>query len=121
MWEYRATPINVVDGDTFDVVTDVGFGLDGLHMRIRLLGCDTWEDDGPTRDKGLAAAEFTRQWFLEHADGDGHVLIVTVKDRGNRDKHDSFGRYLAVVWSMDKSHNLGADLIAGGHTTGRYE
>ena len=120
MWEYRATPTNVVDGDTFDATVDLGFSA-SLDMRLRLLGADTFEPRGDTRELGLAATEFTRQWFLTHADPAGRVLIVTVPDRRERDQRDSFGRYLAFVWNIAKSANLNEALITAGHTTGRYE
>lgn len=121
MWEYRATSVNVVDGDTIDVVIDLGFGLDGLLVRMRLFGIDTPEKTGATKAAGNAATEFTKKWLLANADQDGHVLVVTVRDHSGRDKHDSFGRYLALIWSMDKTANLNEALIASGNTTGRYE
>lgn len=121
MWEYRARVTRVVDGDTFDVVTDLGFGLDGLAMRLRLLGVDTPEITGDTAAAGIEASKFTSHWLYENVDAAGYVLINTVRDRQDRDKHDSFGRYLAVVWNMAKTANLAEALITSGNTTGRYQ
>ena len=115
MWEYRATPVHTVDGDTIDVVTDLGFGIDGMNMRLRLLGIDTPERSGDTKPAGDAALAFTKNWLTDNADADGRILIVTIKDRSSRDKKDSFGRYLAVVWDMAKTRTLNQDLIAAGH------
>lgn len=120
MWEYRATPINVVDGDTFDATVDLGFSV-SLNMRLRLLGIDTPEPNGDTRDAGIAAQVFTNDWLMQHADQNGHILITTIADRRQRDKRDSFGRYLAMVWNIAKSANLNEALIAAGHSTGRFE
>ena len=120
MWEYRATPTNVVDGDTLDVSADLGFSVT-LDMRLRLLGVDAFEAKGATKAKGDAATAFTRQWLLDHADAGGRVLIKTIPDRRQRDEHDSFGRYLAIVTDIGGTSVLNDALVIAGHTTGRYE
>ena len=58
MYEYRATIVKVVDGDTVDVDIDLGFGIVLKDERVRIMGIDTPESR--TRDKvekkfGLAA------------------------------------------------------------------
>ena len=58
MYEYRATIIKVVDGDTVDVDIDLGFVIIMKDERVRIMGIDTPESR--TRDKvekkfGLAA------------------------------------------------------------------
>ena len=42
MYEYKAHVTNVVDGDTFDCVIDLGFRV-ATHQRIRVDGIDTPE------------------------------------------------------------------------------
>lgn len=116
MWEYRAHVTNVVDGDTIDVVTDLGFGMDGLVMRLRLLGVDTPER--ADYEQWLSAKDFTQSWCAAHVDAKGWLVITTIKNTHDRDKADSFGRYLAVVWSMDKTANLNEELIAKGFVYG---
>jgi hypothetical protein len=37
MYEYKAKIINVVDGDTFDAIVDLGFTV-SVKQRFRLLG-----------------------------------------------------------------------------------
>ena len=51
MYEYRATIIKVVDGDTVDVDIDLGFGIIMKDERVRIMGIDTPENR--TRDKVL--------------------------------------------------------------------
>jgi micrococcal nuclease len=114
MWEYRAHVVRVVDGDTLDVVTDLGFGLDGMAMRLRLLGVDTPEVTGATAAAGAAATAFTKDWLSFRADADGWILVTTIKSRQDRDKADSFGRYLAMVWDMGRTANLNEALITNG-------
>jgi micrococcal nuclease len=48
MYEYRATLLKIVDGDTVDVDIDLGFGVVLTNQRIRLYGIDTPESR--TRD-----------------------------------------------------------------------
>jgi micrococcal nuclease len=49
MYEYNATVIKVVDGDTVDVDIDLGFGICLKDERVRIMGIDTPESR--TRDK----------------------------------------------------------------------
>lgn len=42
MYEYRASVIRVIDGDTVDLRIDLGFEV-GLNMRVRLAGIDAPE------------------------------------------------------------------------------
>ena len=48
MYEYRATLLKIIDGDTVDVDIDLGFGVVLTNQRIRLYGIDTPESR--TRD-----------------------------------------------------------------------
>ena len=48
MYEYRATLLKIVDGDTVDCDIDLGFGVVLSNQRIRLYGIDTPESR--TRD-----------------------------------------------------------------------
>ena len=56
-FEYNATLIKVLDGDTIDCYIDLGFDLK-IKKRIRYMGIDTWESrtrDLEEKAKGLAA------------------------------------------------------------------
>ena len=59
MYEYNCTVTRVVDGDTIDVILDLGFSI--LHKcRVRLYGIDTPESrtrDLAEKKLGLAAKE----------------------------------------------------------------
>ena len=55
MYEYRATIIKVVDGDTVDVDIDLGFGIIMKDERVRIMGIDTPEIKGKCeKEKELA-------------------------------------------------------------------
>ena len=57
MFEYNAEVLRVVDGDTLDARSDLGFDVH-VKKRIRLHGIDTWESrtrDAEEKKKGIAA------------------------------------------------------------------
>ena len=56
-FEYNATLIKVLDGDTIDCYIDLGFDLK-IKKRVRYMGIDTWESrtrDKEEKVKGIAA------------------------------------------------------------------
>ena len=56
-FEYNATLVKVLDGDTIDCYIDLGFDLK-IKKRVRYMGIDTWESrtrDKEEKVKGLAA------------------------------------------------------------------
>jgi micrococcal nuclease len=105
MWQYRATIIRVVDGDTVDVRLDLGFQV--LHeTRLRLAGINAPEmlaRDPAERERARAAtARLTALLPI----GTG-VMVTTEKDR-----REKYGRYLArlTLGGVD----VGATLLAEG-------
>jgi micrococcal nuclease len=62
MYEYNAELKKVVDGDTIDLIVDLGFSTK-LEWRFRLVGIDTPETWRPTtageKEHGERAKEFT--------------------------------------------------------------
>jgi micrococcal nuclease len=92
MYEYSGKVINIVDGDTVDILCDLGFYLTATH-RFRLLGVNCPEVHGETRVAGLEAAAYTRATLLGQT-----VRIRTAKS-------DSFGRWLCQVFLGDVDFN----------------
>lgn len=90
----------VVDGDTMDVVLDLGF--DTLtKQRVRLLGIDTPESR--TRDEtekkfGLLSKKVLKDFVQKSKDNKNAWLELRCKERDSRGK---FGRVLAEVWYVD--------------------
>ena len=105
MWEYRGEVVKVVDGDTVDVVVDLGFRVT-CYQRLRLLGVDTPERNEP----GWAeATAFTKS-----------LLPVGQKVYIRTEKADSFGRYLAELKAYTYPNEFVAQtvnesLLASGH------
>lgn len=99
MYEYRATLISVVDGDT--IHADVDLGCD-IHTRLtlRLAGINAPE-------KGTAEGKAAAAWLSTHLPITG-MIIRTVKDR-----REKYGRYLAHVFVNGVSVN--EEIVAAGH------
>ncbi|MEU8378691.1 thermonuclease family protein [Streptosporangium sp. NPDC048865] len=105
LYVYAAIVARVVDGDTLDLLVDLGFTTQ-TRQRIRLAGVYAPELGTP---EGEAAAEFTRGWVAEHGPA---LLVKTLRDRKER-----YGRYLGVVSPAAGGPDLGAALVAAGHAT----
>ena len=98
MYEYKFKLDRVVDGDTIDVVIDLGFSI--LHKcRVRLLGIDTPESR--TRDLDEKARGKLAKDFLSFclASSDEHVIKTSVDGKGK------FGRVLGEIYCDGKNIN----------------
>lgn len=113
-WTYRAKTDGgpksaTVDGDTLDLVVDLGFGT-LQRVRVRLLGVDTAEiygvsRDSPTYQDGLTHQTFVQKWLADAQLGaDSFPLTVETKDTGK------YGRWLATVRAPLREHSLNEDL-----------
>jgi len=91
MYEYNCTVEKVVDGDTIDVVLDLGFDI-LYKSRVRLFGIDTPESR--TRNKDEKARGKMAGAFLEEAIEDGEKVVIQTKLKDSRGK---FGRVLGDV------------------------
>ena len=91
MYEYACTVDRVVDGDTVDVVLDLGFDV-SFFSRVRLYGIDTPESR--TRDKDEKARGLISKKFLQEALADQEVVIKTKL----KDSRGKYGRVLGELW-----------------------
>ena len=91
MYEYACKVKRVVDGDTVDVVLDLGFDI-LYKSRVRLFGIDTPESR--TRNKDEKARGKMAGAFLEEAIEDGEKIVIQTKLKDSRGK---FGRVLGDV------------------------
>lgn len=107
----RAAVRKVVDGDTLDLVVDVGFHLSAT-IRIRLLaaggvGVDTPElrsKDPEERQRAKAAKVAVEKWCELWGRGREWPFIIRTE------KDDSFGRWLAEVYNQN-GDDLGGWLL----------
>lgn len=106
-WIYNAEIRKVVDGDTFDIIIDLGF--DTLRKgRVRLYGVNTPESRTKNLEEkkmGLAAKEFTDQWIKKAGN---YVKIETILD-----KNEKYGRILARVWN-EAGECLNTEIVKAG-------
>ena len=104
---YNAEVKKIIDGDTFDILIDLGF--DTLRKgRVRLYGVNTPESRTTNLEEkkmGLAAKEFTDQWITSA----GHkIKIETILD-----KNEKYGRILARVWN-EAGESLNEAIVKSG-------
>jgi len=91
MYEYACKVERVVDGDTCDVVMDLGFNI--LHKcRVRLYGIDTPESR--TRNLDEKARGKLASAFLKNAIDYGEKVVIQTKLKDSKGK---FGRVLGNV------------------------
>ena len=100
MYEYKATVVKIVDGDTVDVDIDLGFGVILKDERVRIMGIDTPESR--TRDKvekqfGLAAKRRLKELLGKHC------VLKTQIARDGEDMRGKFGRVLGDFNVYDSS------------------
>ena len=87
MYEYGCTVTRVVDGDTIDVVLDLGFSI--LHKcRVRLYGIDTPESR--TRDKDEKARGKLAAKYLGDAIHNGTKVVLRSKLKDSKGKRYIF-------------------------------
>ena len=90
---YKAKVLRVVDGDTIDVMLDLGFNF-FQKGRVRLVGIDTPESR--TRDKvekkfGKLAKQFLVDWIEQY----DHILVES-------SAKGKFGRILGNLYDPEK-------------------
>lgn len=113
MYQYRARLAGtakggVVDGDTLDVVIDLGFGIT-RQERVRIDGVNAPEMTTP---EGPPARRWVLDWMAWHATTglEWPLVIRTLKP----DPRDKYGRYVARVMSASDGSDLASDMLAAG-------
>tara|TARA_R110000851_G_scaffold105835_1_gene224517 strand:+ start:205 stop:573 length:369 start_codon:yes stop_codon:yes gene_type:complete len=107
LYHYSAAVTRVVDGDTVDVLVDLGFDIH-TKQRVRLYGINTPETR--TRDKAEKVAGLKAKERLKCLlrDNKNRCVIET-----RLDKKGKYGRVLGVLY-IDKT-NLNKTLVDEGH------
>ena len=109
MYTYHATVDRVVDGDTIDLIIDLGFKIT-TNQRIRLRGINTPETYNVKKDSeeykaGMKAKEYVLKRMEENQN---HVIIETEKDIGK------YGRYIGIIRMADSNESLNDELVNKG-------
>lgn len=113
MYEYYVRKVeNVVDGDTIDVLIDLGFDI-LFASRVRLAGIDTPESrtrDLAEKALGLEAKEYLKK----HLKDAKSVVIKTEK----MDSSEKYGRILGWVYTDGNTISLNDMMINDGYAWG---
>jgi micrococcal nuclease len=113
MYEYFVKEVkNVVDGDTIDVVIDLGFDI-MFFSRVRLAGIDTPESR--TKDKaekilGLESKEYLKKYLK-----DAKSVVIKTEKMNSSEK---YGRILGWVYINGDTESLNDKMINDGYAWG---
>jgi micrococcal nuclease len=113
MYEYFVREVKkVVDGDTIDVVIDLGFSI-LFESRVRLAGIDTPESR--TADKMEKALGLESKKYLEsRIKAAKNVVIKTEK----LDSSEKYGRILGWIYLDGEGNSLNTEMIEKGYAWG---
>ena len=98
MYNYRATVLRVVDGDTVDLLIDLGFNI-SIKVRGRLAYVNTPERG---HDDLNLATETCASLLQENIDSDGYVSVKTTKT-------GKYGRWIVDIQGV--MGNFGANVM----------
>ena len=113
MYEYFVEEVkNVVDGDTIDVVIDLGFDI-LFASRVRLAGIDTPESrttDKAEKTLGLEAKEYLKKQLK-----DAKSVVIRTEKMNSSEK---YGRILGWVYVNGESESVNNKMINDGYAWG---
>ena len=113
MYEYFVKEVkNVVDGDTIDVVIDLGFDI-LFASRVRLAGIDTPESR--TTDKAEKALGIEAKEYLKKQLKDAKAVVIRTE---KMDSSEKYGRILGWVYVNGDSESLNNKMINDGYAWG---
>jgi micrococcal nuclease len=113
MYEYYVRKVeNVVDGDTIDVLIDLGFDI-LFQSRVRLAGIDTPESR--TKDlKEKALGLESKEYLKKHLKDAKSVVIKTEKINSS----EKFGRILGWLYVNGETESVNDKMINDGYAWG---
>jgi micrococcal nuclease len=113
MYEYYVRKIeNVVDGDTIDVLIDLGFDI-MFKSRVRLAGIDTPESR--TRDLAEKALGLESKEHLKKALKDAKSIIIKTEKMNSSEK---YGRILGWLYINGETVSVNDMMINDGYAWG---
>ena len=113
-YNFRVTEVaRVVDGDTIDVVIDLGFDL-YKKERVRIAGVDTPEKrtrDLEEKKLGIDATNWLKDQLDSAISGEDDLVIRTELDGG----FGKYGRLLGWLYIGDETVSINEKMIAEGY------
>ena len=114
-YNFRVTEIvKVLDGDTIDVLIDLGFDL-FKKERVRIAGVDTPEKrtrDLEEKALGIDATNWLKQKLEDTIAGDGDELTIRTELVGGMGK---YGRLLGWLYINEDTESLNEQMITEGY------
>jgi micrococcal nuclease len=110
MYEYRVKQVlKVVDGDTIDVIIDLGFDV-SFTSRVRLAGIDTPESRTTDAREKILGLE-VKDYLKKALDGATDIVIRTEK----ADSSEKYGRILGWLFINRQTDSLNTQLVNKGY------
>lgn len=118
LYNYTGTVTKVFDGDTVEVLVDLGFNIyTAQRFRIYQINApETRTKDKKEKANGLLAKEYLKKLI----DGK-QVRIKTIKNKSGKEKM-TFTRYVAIIYVTKNKvwFNVGQLMIKAGHAKPYY-
>ena len=113
MYEYYVKEVTkIVDGDTIDVIIDLGFDV-LFSSRVRLSGIDAPESR--TTDKMEKALGIEAKEYIKHFFKDAKSIIIKTE---KMDSSEKYGRILGWVYVNGDSISINDHMIKDGYAWG---
>ena len=113
MYEYFVKEVkNVVDGDTIDVIIDLGFDI-MFSSRVRLAGIDTPESR--TTDKAEKALGLESKEYLKKNLKDAKPIVIKTEKINSSEK---YGRILGWLYINNNTESINDKMINDGYAWG---
>jgi micrococcal nuclease len=113
MYQYYVRKVeNVVDGDTIDVLIDLGFDI-LFSSRVRLAGIDTPESR--TKDLKEKALGLESKEYLKKALKDAKSVVIKTE---KMDSSEKYGRILGWIYINDDTESINDKMINDGYAWG---
>jgi len=108
-YKIRTDQIRVIDGDTIECLTDLTHGVH-IEAVYRLASINAPEMKGKTL-KAAKLAAFRLEALISN---ENYLWIKSLKNRGNDKQIQTFGRYVAYVFT-EFGECLNVKMVAEGH------
>ena len=113
MYEYYVRKVeNVVDGDTIDVLIDLGFDI-LFQSRVRLAGIDTPESRTKDLKEKVLGLE-SKEYLKKHIKDAKSIVIKTEK----MDSSEKYGRILGWLYVNGETESVNDKMINDGYAWG---
>jgi micrococcal nuclease len=113
MYEYFVKEVTkVVDGDTIDVIIDLGFDI-MFSSRVRLAGIDTPESR--TTDKAEKSLGLESKEYLKKNLKDAKPIVIKTEKMNSSEK---YGRILGWLYINNDSESINDKMINDGYAWG---